>query len=115
MDRRRPRRPLPGVRRGPTAVGLRPLQPCSAAFRSWLRLAEPVSGPLTVSVETRPLLYMLRPLLAVTVMPRLACMAYVALQGSSRLAMIDLESATVVAYVPTGAGPDGIGYSPFGR
>lgn len=42
-------------------------------------------------------------------------MAYVALQGSSRLAMIDLESATVVAYVPTGAGPDGIGYSPFGR
>jgi YVTN family beta-propeller protein len=42
-------------------------------------------------------------------------MAYVALQGSSRLAMIDLERATVVAYVPTGAGPDGIGYSPFGR
>ena len=42
-------------------------------------------------------------------------MAYVALQGSSRLAMIDISSATVVAYVPTGAGPDGIGYSPFGR
>jgi YVTN family beta-propeller protein len=42
-------------------------------------------------------------------------MAYVALQGSSRLAMIDIASATVVAYVPTGPGPDGIGYSPFGR
>jgi YVTN family beta-propeller protein len=41
--------------------------------------------------------------------------AYVALQGSSRLAMIDIETATVVAYVPTGPGPDGIGYSPFGR
>jgi DNA-binding beta-propeller fold protein YncE len=42
-------------------------------------------------------------------------MAYVTLQGSSRLAMLDIASATVVGYVPTGAGPDGIGYSPFGR
>ena len=42
-------------------------------------------------------------------------MAFVTLQGSSRLAMIDLAGATVVAYVPTGAGPDGIGFSPFGR
>jgi YVTN family beta-propeller protein len=42
-------------------------------------------------------------------------MAYVALQGSSRLAMIDIATAAVVAYVPTGGGPDGIGYSPFGR
>ena len=41
--------------------------------------------------------------------------AYVALQGSSRVAVIDIASATVVAYLPTGAGPDGIGYSPFGR
>lgn len=42
-------------------------------------------------------------------------MAFVALQGSSRVAMIDIASATVVAYAPTGAGPDGIAYSPRGR
>jgi YVTN family beta-propeller protein len=42
-------------------------------------------------------------------------MAFVTLQGSSRLAMIDLAGAAVVAYVPTGSGPDGIGFSPFGR
>jgi DNA-binding beta-propeller fold protein YncE len=41
--------------------------------------------------------------------------AFVALQGSSRVAMIDIASATVVAFMPTGAGPDGIAYSPFGR
>jgi DNA-binding beta-propeller fold protein YncE len=41
--------------------------------------------------------------------------AFVALQGSSRVAMIDIASATVVGYMPTGAGPDGIAYSPFGR
>jgi YVTN family beta-propeller protein len=41
--------------------------------------------------------------------------AYVALQGSSRVAVIDIASGSVVAYMPTGAGPDGIGYSPFGR
>lgn len=41
--------------------------------------------------------------------------AFVALQGSSRVAMIDIAGAAVVAYVPTGAGPDGIAYSPFGR
>jgi hypothetical protein len=29
--------------------------------------------------------------------------------------MIDIASATIVAYMPTGAGPDGIAYSPFGR
>ena len=41
--------------------------------------------------------------------------AFVALQGSSRVAMIDIASGTVVGYMPTGAGPDGIAYSPFGR
>ena len=41
--------------------------------------------------------------------------AFVALQGSSRVAVIDIATGTVVAYMPTGAGPDGIGYSPFGR
>lgn len=41
--------------------------------------------------------------------------AFVALQGNSRLAMIDIASGSVFASVPTGAGPDGIGYSPFGR
>lgn len=41
--------------------------------------------------------------------------AFVALQGTSRVAMIDIASATIVAYMPTGAGPDGIAYSPFGR
>ena len=41
--------------------------------------------------------------------------AFVALQGSSRVAMIDIAKAAVVAYMPTGAGPDGIAYSPFGR
>jgi DNA-binding beta-propeller fold protein YncE len=42
-------------------------------------------------------------------------MAFVTLQGSARLAMIDIASATVVGYVPTGPGADGIAYSPFGR
>ena len=42
-------------------------------------------------------------------------MAFVTLQGSARLALIDIASATVVGYVPTGNGADGIGYSPFGR
>jgi YVTN family beta-propeller protein len=41
--------------------------------------------------------------------------AYIAMQGSSRLAIIDVASATVLGYVPTGGGPDGIGYSPFTR
>jgi DNA-binding beta-propeller fold protein YncE len=41
--------------------------------------------------------------------------AFVALQGSSRVAMIDIATATVVGYMPTGAGPDGIAYSPFGH
>jgi DNA-binding beta-propeller fold protein YncE len=41
--------------------------------------------------------------------------AFVALQGTSRVAMIDIASATIVAYMPTGAGPDGIAYSPFSR
>ena len=41
--------------------------------------------------------------------------AFVALQGNSRVAMIDVAKAAVVAYMPTGAGPDGIAYSPFGR
>jgi len=41
--------------------------------------------------------------------------AFVALQGSSRVAMIDIASATVVAAMSTGAGPDGIAYSPVGR
>ena len=42
-------------------------------------------------------------------------MAFVTLQGSARLALIDIASASVVGYVPTGPGADGIGYSPFGR
>jgi YVTN family beta-propeller protein len=41
--------------------------------------------------------------------------AFVALQGSSRVAIIDIGSGTIVGYMPTGAGPDGIAYSPFGR
>ena len=41
--------------------------------------------------------------------------AFVALQGSSRVAVIDIATAQVVATLPTGAGPDGIAYSPFGR
>jgi DNA-binding beta-propeller fold protein YncE len=41
--------------------------------------------------------------------------AFIALQGSSRVAMIDIASAAVVGYMPTGAGPDGIAYSPFGH
>jgi DNA-binding beta-propeller fold protein YncE len=41
--------------------------------------------------------------------------AYIAMQGSSRLAIIDIGSATVLGYVPTGGGPDGIGYSPLTR
>jgi DNA-binding beta-propeller fold protein YncE len=42
-------------------------------------------------------------------------LAFVTLQGSARLAIIDIASATVTGYVPTGPGADGIGYSPFGR
>jgi len=38
--------------------------------------------------------------------------AYVALQGASRVAAIDLASATIVATMATGASPDGIAYSP---
>ena len=41
--------------------------------------------------------------------------AFVALQGSSRVAMIDIANSTVAAYMPTGAGPDGIAYSQLGR
>jgi len=41
--------------------------------------------------------------------------AFVALQGNSRVAMIDIEKGVVIAYMPTGAGPDGIAYSPFRR
>ena len=41
--------------------------------------------------------------------------AFVALQGSSRVAIIDIATATVTGYMPTGAGPDGIAYSPFGH
>jgi DNA-binding beta-propeller fold protein YncE len=41
--------------------------------------------------------------------------AFVALQGSSRLVMIDIGTGTILGYVPTGAGPDGIAYSPYGR
>jgi DNA-binding beta-propeller fold protein YncE len=41
--------------------------------------------------------------------------AFVALQGNSRVAIIDIGTGSIVGYVPTGAGPDGIGYSPFGR
>ena len=41
--------------------------------------------------------------------------AFVALQGNSRVAIIDIGTGTILGYVPTGAGPDGIGYSPFGR
>ena len=41
--------------------------------------------------------------------------AFVALQGSSRVAVIDIATAAVVSYLPTGAGPDGIAYSPFGH
>ena len=41
--------------------------------------------------------------------------AFVTLQGSARLAMIDIATATVVAHVPTGPGADGIAYSPYGR
>lgn len=40
--------------------------------------------------------------------------AFVTLQGSSRVAMIDIASGTMFASVPTGAGPDGIAYSPSG-
>ena len=42
-------------------------------------------------------------------------MAFVTLQGSARLAFIDIATGTVVGYVPTGPGADGIAYSPFGR
>jgi DNA-binding beta-propeller fold protein YncE len=41
--------------------------------------------------------------------------AFVALQGNSRVAIIDIGTGSILGYVPTGAGPDGIGYSPFGR
>jgi len=41
--------------------------------------------------------------------------AFVALQGRSRVAVIDIATATVTGYMPTGAGPDGIAYSPFGH
>ena len=41
--------------------------------------------------------------------------AFVALQGNSRVAIIDIGSGSILGYVPTGAGPDGIAYSPFGR
>jgi hypothetical protein len=29
--------------------------------------------------------------------------------------MIDIAAGTILGYVPTGAGPDGIGYSPLAR
>ena len=41
--------------------------------------------------------------------------AFVALQGSSRVAIVDVASGSLSGYMPTGAGPDGIAYSPFGR
>jgi YVTN family beta-propeller protein len=37
---------------------------------------------------------------------------YVALQGSNRVAIVDIASGKLIATMPTGAGPDGIGYSP---
>ena len=40
---------------------------------------------------------------------------YVALQGSNRVALIDVASGRLVATMPTGVGPDGIGYSPRTR
>ena len=41
--------------------------------------------------------------------------AFVALQGTSRVAIIDIASGSITGSMPTGAGPDGIAYSPFGR
>jgi YVTN family beta-propeller protein len=41
--------------------------------------------------------------------------AYVALQGANRVAIIDVGAGRLVATMPTGAGPDGIGYSPRKR
>lgn len=41
--------------------------------------------------------------------------AYVALQGSNRVAIVDIASGKLTATMPTGAGPDGIGYSPRRR
>ena len=41
--------------------------------------------------------------------------AYVTLGGRDQVAVIDLGSATILATMPTGAGPDGIGYSPLTR
>ena len=41
--------------------------------------------------------------------------AYVALQGLNRVAIVDVTSGKLVATMPTGAGPDGIGYSPRRR
>jgi YVTN family beta-propeller protein len=37
--------------------------------------------------------------------------AYVALQGANRVAIIDVASGILTATMPTGTGPDGIGYS----
>jgi DNA-binding beta-propeller fold protein YncE len=42
-------------------------------------------------------------------------MAYVALQGSARVAAIDLERKVITGYMDTGRSPDGIGYSPLVR
>ena len=41
--------------------------------------------------------------------------AFVALQGTSHVVIIDIASAAILGYMPTGAGPDGIAYSPFGH
>jgi DNA-binding beta-propeller fold protein YncE len=41
--------------------------------------------------------------------------AFVALQGTSHVAIIDIASASIIGMMPTGAGPDGIAYSPFGH
>jgi DNA-binding beta-propeller fold protein YncE len=41
--------------------------------------------------------------------------AYVTLGGRDQVAAIDLETASILATMPTGAGPDGIGYSPLTR
>jgi YVTN family beta-propeller protein len=38
--------------------------------------------------------------------------AFVTLQGTNRLALIDLTAGQVLATVPVGAWPDGVGYSP---
>jgi DNA-binding beta-propeller fold protein YncE len=41
--------------------------------------------------------------------------AYVTLGGRDQVAAIDLETASILATMPTGAEPDGIGYSPLTR